>query len=265
MLAHDAHVSWRRFGPQLGASLLLALGLLLGWGALAAASSSQPILLFSLHVEAGQFRLTAIEGRTGFMPDNGSPVDTNDLYTLLLLDARGNALATQQFALGRTVWGAPWADEPEAPHPVVMPAVLETVVTAPDLPGADGIEIYDLNGTLLLRETGLHDRVQRAGESPTTIWEDISTPCCGDNCLDLLFLGDDYTTTASLDMFRSDVSYMANYFRQVEPYSARPNVINVRAIASTTDLECNYNCFGTPRLICCNGNIILPLASQAPS
>ncbi|MBK9232610.1 MAG: hypothetical protein IPO15_17615 [Anaerolineae bacterium] len=90
MLAHDAHVSWRRFGPQLGASLLLALGLLLGWGALAAASSSQPILLFSLHVEAGQFRLTAIEGRTGFMPDNGSPVDTNDLYTLLLLDARGN-------------------------------------------------------------------------------------------------------------------------------------------------------------------------------
>ncbi|MFZ1239382.1 MAG: M64 family metallopeptidase [Anaerolineae bacterium] len=265
MLAHDAHVSWRRFGPQLGASLLLALGLLLGWGALAAASSSQPILLFSLHVEAGQFRLTAIEGRTGFMPDNGSPVDTNDLYTLLLLDARGNALATQQFALGRTVWGAPWAEgDAEAPHPVVMPAVLETVVTAPDLPGADGIEIYDLNGTLLLRETGLHDRVQRAGESPTTIWEDISTPCCGDNCLDLLFLGDDYTTTASLDMFRSDVSYMANYFRQVEPYSARPNVINVRAIASTTDLECNYNCFGTPRLICCNGNIILPLASQAP-
>ncbi|MBK9233906.1 MAG: hypothetical protein IPO15_24460 [Anaerolineae bacterium] len=38
----------------------------------------------------------------------------------------------------------------------------------------------------------------------------------------------------------------------------------MRAIASTTDLECNYNCFGTPRLICCNGNIILPLASQAP-
>ncbi|MBK7201391.1 hypothetical protein [Candidatus Amarolinea dominans] len=46
----------------------------------------------------------------------------------------------------------------------------------------------------------------------------------------LLFLGDDYTTTASLDMFRSDVSYMANYFRQVEPYA--PNVINVRTVAA---------------------------------
>ncbi|MBK9233905.1 MAG: hypothetical protein IPO15_24455 [Anaerolineae bacterium] len=191
MLAHDAHVSWRRFGLSWAPACCWRWAFC--WdGGRWPASSSQPILLFSLHVEAGQFRLTAIEGRTGFMPDNGSPVDTNDLYTLLLLDARGNALATQQFALGRTVWGAPWAEgDAEAPHPVVMPAVLETVVTAPDLPGADGIEIYDLNGTLLLRETGLHDRVQRAGESPTTIWEDISTPCCGDNCLDLLFLGDD--------------------------------------------------------------------------
>ena len=265
MLAWGVHFSARRFCSQLGVSLLVALGLLLACkGALAAASSEQPLLLFSLHVEAGQFSLTAIEARTGYLPDSGSPLDTQDLYTLLLLDARGGALATQQFSLGKTVWGAPWSDELDAPHAAVNPPVLDTVVTTPDLPGADGIEVYDLNGALLFRATGLNARVQRATEAPTTVWEDVSTPCCGDNCLDLLFLGDDYTTTASLDTFRSDVAYMANYFRQVEPYSARPNVINVRAIASTTDLECNYNCFGTPRLICCNSNIVLPLASQAP-
>lgn len=265
MLVRDLHFSARRFGPQLGVSLLIALGLLLGWGgALVAASSPQPLLLFSLHVEGGQFSLTAIEGRTGYLPDSGSPEDTQDLYTLLLLDARGRALTTQQFSLGKTVWGAPWMDEMDAPQPEVNPPVLDTVVSVPDLAGADGIEVYDLNGALLLRATGLNDRVQRAAGAPTTVWEDISTPCCGDNCLDLLFLGDDYTTTASLDTFRSDVAYMANYFRQVEPYSVRSNVINVRAIPSTTDLQCNYNCFGTPRLICCNGNIILPLASQAP-
>ena len=233
-------------------------------GALVFAGSEQPILLFSLHVEAGQFSLTAIEGRRGYLPDSGSPLDTQDLYTLLLLDARGAALTTQQFSLGKTVWGAPRSDELDAPHAAVNPPVLDTVVTTPDLPGADGIEVCDLNGALLLRAMGLNARVQRAPEAPTTVWEDVSTPCCGDNCLDLLFLGDDYTTTASLDTFRSDVATMANYFRQVEPYSARPNVINVRAIASTTDLECNYNCFGTPRLICCNSNIVLPLASQAP-
>ena len=129
MLAWDVHFSARRFCSQLGVSLLVALGLLLGWkGALVAASSAQPILLFSLHVEAGQFSLTAIEGRDGFLPDSGSPLDTQDLYTLLLLDARGQALTTQQFSLGKTVWGAPWSDEPDAPHPA---AVSYTHLTLP--------------------------------------------------------------------------------------------------------------------------------------
>ncbi len=263
----------RRRARQLGASLSVAFGLwLCASVSLALAGPAQPILLFSLHFERGQFSLTGIEGRAGYATQSGSPQDPDDLYTLVLTDARGGVVATQQFALGKTVWGAPWAEsegqsqgQDDAEHgPPIVLDTLDTVVSIADLPGADGIEIYDLQGNLLLRETGLNERVQRTAQAPTETWEDISTPCCGDNCLDILFLGDDYTTTASLDIFRSDVAYMASYFRQIEPYSLRPNVINVRAIPSTTDLACVYNCFGTPRLICCDGDIILPLASQAP-
>ncbi|MBK7201390.1 hypothetical protein [Candidatus Amarolinea dominans] len=123
MLAHDASPG-AGFGSRQGPACCWRWAFCWGWG-VGRSQQFTTVLLFSLHVEAGQFRLTAIEGRTGFMPDKPcSPVDTNDLYTLLLLDARGET----RWRRSSLPWagqsgGAPWADEPEAPHPVVRTAV----------------------------------------------------------------------------------------------------------------------------------------------
>lgn len=225
-----------------------------------------PILIVSLRYTNDEFSLLQIQARTGYTTGTGSPVDPQDLYTLLLLDAEGRALATQQFAVGKVIWDAPILGEFEGHEEgAVMPAVLEPAVIVPDLEAATTLEIYDLNGTLKLRVDDLPARIDRPSALATpAAGEDISTPCCGDSCLDILLLGDDYTTQASLDTFRSDVAFMASYFRQVAPFSTRPNLVNLRALPSTQDLQCNYGCFGNPRLICCNSTLISILASQVP-
>ncbi len=225
-----------------------------------------PVLIVTLQYADDQFSLIGIQAQTGYTTGTGSPMDPQDTYTVLLLDAAGRALVTQQFAVGKVVWDAPILGEFEGHEEgAVMPDVLEPAVIVPDLEAAAALEIYDLNGNLKLRVDDLPARVTRsAAPLVPAAGEDISTPCCGDSCLDILFLGDDYSTQSSLDTFRSDVAFMANYFRQVVPFSSRPNLVNIRALPSTQDLQCNYGCFGNPRLVCCNSTLISILASQVP-
>lgn len=230
------------------------------------ATPAGPVLIVTLHYTNDEFSLLGIQAQTGYTTGTGSPIDPQDSYTLLLLDAAGRALATQQFAVGKVVWDAPILGEFEGHEQgQVMPATLEPAVIVPDLDDAVAFEIYDLNGNLKLRVDDLPAHIERqAMPAVPSAGEDISTPCCGISCLDILFLGDDYTTQASLDTFRSDVAFMANYFRQVAPFSSRPNLVNIRALPSTQDLQCNYGCFNNPRLICCNSTLVAIQASQVP-
>ncbi len=232
-------------------------------GALAPAG---PVLIITLHYASETFSLVDIQAQTGYTTGSGSPIDPQDSYTLLLLDAAGRALVTQQFAVGKVLWDAPILGEFEGHEKgMITPDVLEPAIIVPDLADATAFEIYDLNGNLKLHLADLPAHISRrpVPEAPTA-GEDISTPCCGDSCLDILFLGDDYTTQASLDTFRADVAFMANYFRQVTPFNSRPNRVNIRALPSTQDLQCNYGCFGNPRLVCCNDTMVAVQASQVP-
>jgi len=84
-----------------------------------------------------------------------------------------------------------------------------------------------------------------------------------ENKLDIVFLGDDYSA-AEIGNFTLDINTHYQKLLSYEPFTSNSNKINIYRVDSTIDLECYYNCYGTPRLICCNNSKAQKLASVCP-
>lgn len=216
-------------------------------------------LLVASLAQAGAMRVTLEIGPDGPLLRDARPVAGAPRATqgpLELLDARGTVIGSAAVpnALDRTI---------AYPEGGGAGARLTRALVRVDVPWPEGADRVRL---------GDREIAPRPNPPPGDRAVAIQTSGPADQRLDLVFLGDGYTS-GQLDDFSDDVDWIVDYLLTIEPYGAYTGLFNIwrvdvasqqsgvthleTGVSRDTAYSCYYGCAGIDRLVCCDDWAVL--------
>ncbi|UCE28761.1 MAG: right-handed parallel beta-helix repeat-containing protein [Candidatus Bathyarchaeota archaeon] len=214
------------------------------------------ILMLELNYDMGSLSLLDVYKKSGFAPDRRIQPESG--HTAQIVSKSEKILYEFTFGVPN-VWQYDYADGDVLAGGSVELDETDFTLVIPYFESAAWINLYYPDGSpaLSVHLEGIPD--MGGSNCQTMVNNGLSSLL-----LDIVFVADNYTT-AQLSQFSADVNTHQSTLLSVPPFSNHSGSINIHWVNESRSLSCQYGAPPYQRLITCNDNAVINLATQCPA